>query len=137
MDVGKKNISFGWLWILVGISVGAIMGLWSFNGPFNSPVGDYTALPRRLLRLSHIAFIALGVINILYGYEISKINLLLRYKQLGSRSAMYGAILMPLLLLAAVFVESFKYLTVIPVILLFIAILVMVVGKYKFPKSRN
>ena len=64
--IGKKNISFGWFWILVGVIIGAIMGMWSFNGPLNSPVGDYTSLPRRMLRLSHIAFIALGVINILF-----------------------------------------------------------------------
>ena len=66
MIIGKKNISFGWIWILIGIIVGAIMGMWSFNGPLTSPVGDYVSLPRRMLRLSHIAFIALAIINILF-----------------------------------------------------------------------
>ena len=75
MEIGKKNISFGWIWMLLGIILGAILGMWSFNGPFPSPLGDYTSLPRRLIRLSHIAFIALSIINILYGYEIDKIRL--------------------------------------------------------------
>ena len=58
MEVGKKNVSFGWIWVLAGLIVGGIMGMWSFNGPMPSPIGDYTSLPRRMIRLSHIAFIA-------------------------------------------------------------------------------
>lgn len=129
--IGKKNISFGWVWILVGIILGAVMSLWSFNGPLPSPVGDYSSLPRRLLRLSHIAFIALAIMNILYGYEVDKINMKEKFKKIGSKCMMYGAILMPILLLAAVFLEPLKYLTIIPAILIIISVLIMVFGKYK------
>jgi len=128
MKIGQKNISFGWIWIFVGIIVGAIIGMWSFNGPMLSPVGDYTSLPRRMLRLSHIAFIALAMINILYGYEIDKIK---KYKILGSNFMIYGAILMPVLLIMAVFIEPLKYLTTIPAILIIIAISIMAFGKIK------
>ncbi len=129
--IGKKNISFGWIWILSGIIIGAIMGMWSFNGPLASPVGDYTSLPRRLLRLSHIAFIALAVINILYGYEIDKIKAKEKLKKIGSNFMIYGAVLMPLILLMSVFFEVFKYLTVIPTTLIIIALFIMVYGKIK------
>jgi len=128
MKIGQKNISFGWIWIFVGIIVGAIIGMWSFNGPMLSPVGDYTSLPRRMLRLSHIAFIALAMINILYGYEIDKIK---KYKILGSNFMIYGAILMPVLLIMAVFIEPLKYFTTIPAILIIIAISIMAFGKIK------
>ena len=131
INIGKKNISFGWLWILVGIIVGAVMGMWSFNGPLDSPVGDYTSLPRRMLRLSHIAFIALAIINILYGYEIDKVKIKEKFKRMGSKCMIYGAILMPVLLIASVFVESFKYFMIIPTILIIIALLIMVSGKIK------
>jgi hypothetical protein len=138
MELGEKNISFGWLWLLVGILVGAIMGMWSFNSPFPSPVGDYTSLPRRLLRLSHIAFIALAIINILYGYEIDNIQLSNKLKKIGSMCMIYGAILMPIFLLAAVFFEPLKYLTIISAILLIIAISIMAVGKLKdFRSSKH
>lgn len=129
--IGKKNVSFGWIWILVGIILGAVMSLWSFNGPLPSPVGDYSSLPRRLLRLSHIAFIALAVINILYGYGIDNIKIKDKYKKIGSNCIIYGAVLMPLLLLAAVFLEPLKYLTIIPAILIIISILIMASGKLK------
>ena len=129
--IGKKNISFGWVWILFGIFVGALMGMWSFNGPMPSPVGDYTSLARRMLRLSHIAFIALAIINILYGYEIDKIKLKKFYKKVGSLCMICGAILMPLLLIAAVFLEPFKYLTAIPATLVIISLLIMVIGRIK------
>jgi len=129
MEVGKKNISFGWIWILAGLIVGVIMGMWSFNGPMPSPIGDYTSLPRRMLRLSHIAFIALAIINILYGYEVDKIQLKNKLRRIGSLCMIYGAILMPIFLIAAVFFEPLKYLTMISATLVIIAVLIMVIGK--------
>ena len=131
MELGKKNISFGWIWILAGLIVGAVMGMWSFNGPMPSPVGDYTSLPRRMLRLSHIAFIALAIINILYGYEIDKIKIKDKFKKIGSKCMIYGAILMPIFLIPAVFFEPLKYLTMISAILVIIAVSIMVLGKIK------
>ena len=131
MEIGKKNISFGWIWILIGLIIGAIMGMWSFNGPMPSPVGDYTALPRRMLRLSHIAFIALAIINILYGYEIDKIKLKNKLKCIGSRCMIYGAILMPIFLIAAIFLEPLKYLTMISAILVILAVIIMTIGQIK------
>jgi len=129
MEIGKRNISFGWIWILVGLLVGAIMGMWSFNGPMPSPVGDYTSLPRRMLRLSHIAFIALAIINILYGYEIDKIKIKDKLKRICSKCMIYGAVLMPIVLIAAVFFEPLKYLTMIPAALIMIAVAIMVKGQ--------
>src|SRR3989344_3430792 len=106
---GQRNIKFGWIWILTGILAGAILGMWSFNGPLPSPVGDYSSLPRRFLRLSHISFIALGIINILYGYEIDKFNM--KNQKLGSISIIIGAVLMPIILIFSAFYENFKYLS--------------------------
>ncbi len=127
MKIGKKNISFGWIWIFAGLIVGAIMGMWSFNGPFPSPVGDYTSLSRRLLRLSHIAFVALGIINILYGYEIDKVKK--KFRKIGSTCMIFSAVLMPTILITAVFYEPMKYLTMIPATLVMLAIGIMVFFK--------
>ena len=129
--IGKKNISFGWVWILAGLLVGAFMGMFAFNGPLPSPVGDYASLPRRMLRLSHIAFIALAIINILYGYEIDKVSLKEKTKKVGSLFMILGAILMPIFLIIAVFFEPAKYLTIIPAVLLILAIFIIVVGKFR------
>lgn len=128
MEIGKRNIRFGWIWVLVGLLVGAVMGMWSFNGPMPSPVGDYASLPRRMLRLSHIAFIALAFMNILYGYEIDKTKLTPRMKRLGTGLMISGALLMPLFLLSAVFYEPLKYLTVISATLLMVAVAIITIG---------
>ncbi|MBD3252714.1 hypothetical protein GF386_03220 [Candidatus Pacearchaeota archaeon] len=129
MEIGKKNISFGWLWIMIGIIVGAVIGMWSFNGPLASPLGNYTSLARRMIRLSHIAFIALAIINILYGYEIDKTKLKTKLKKIGSWFMIYGTILMPVLLIISAFLESIKYLTVIPTILISISLFIIIIGK--------
>lgn len=131
MEIGEKNIRFGWIWMLLGIILGAILGMWSFNGPFPSPLGDYTSLPRRLIRLSHIAFIALSIINILYGYEIDKIRFKEKTKKIGSVCMIWGAVLMPILLIVSAFFEPVKYLTMIPAILVLIAIAIMAFGKWR------
>jgi hypothetical protein len=132
LNLGRKNISFGWLWILVGILLGAFMGMFAFNGPLPSPVGDYTSLPRRMLRLSHIAFIALAIINILYGHEIDKLRIRNKLKRLGSRFLIWGAILMPTLLIFAAFFEPAKYLTMVPAGLVIVSLFIMVCGRFKY-----
>jgi len=129
--IGKKNISFGWMWILVGLMVGAVMGMWSFNGPLPSPVGDYSSLPRRMLRLSHIAFVALAIINILYGQSIDKLRLDIRWKKLGSICMIFGAMLMPIFLIAASFYEPLKYLTWFSASLIILGVGIMAIGKLK------
>jgi hypothetical protein len=57
-----------WASIVTGLALGGVIGLWSFDGPMAAPPGfEYpSALPRRLVRLAHIAFLALPVFNILH-----------------------------------------------------------------------
>ena len=57
----------------IGALTGLILGLWSFGGPVPVPdlLGEYDALPRRLMRLGHIAFFGLGVLNILMTTRIA------------------------------------------------------------------
>jgi hypothetical protein len=52
----------GWLLILAGFVTGAGMGLFFHRDGF---MGGYTAFPRRMLRLGHIACVALGMLNLI------------------------------------------------------------------------
>ena len=65
------NGTFGWCAIAAGTLFGMVLGLWSFQGPLAAPAGldDYSSLPRRLLRLSHIACIALGALNVILSMD--------------------------------------------------------------------
>ena len=131
MKFGQKNITFGWVWLLVGLICGAVIGMWSFNGPFPSPLGDYTALPRRMVRLVHIAFVALSFLNILYGHEIDKVKLSGKFRKVGCQSLMFGSIFMPTLLIISAFFEPVKYLLAIPATLVILGISIMVIGRLR------
>ena len=66
------NRRVGWLSLVAGIATGLVMGLWSFDGPLAPPawLGGYADTPRRLARLGHIAFIGLGILNLLLAHEL-------------------------------------------------------------------
>jgi hypothetical protein len=98
-----RNARFGWISIAAGVLLGLALGLFSFDGPLPAPerFQDYGGLSRRLLRLSHIAFIALGALNVIYAREPG---------QGGSRTGPGGGLLLagsallpPVLALAAFF----------------------------------
>ena len=116
-EFGQLNITLGWIWMVTGITSGAILGCWSFGGPFPTPktYTNYDDLPRRLVRLAHIACFMLPLISINYGHHIDLIPLTDTWKMIGS----YGLIIcmfgVPTLLFAASFYLPFKYLEVVPV----------------------
>src|SRR4030095_12485455 len=63
---GRWNLSLAWWRVGLGLWLGAVLALWSFGGPVPAPPGfeDPGSVPRRLLRLAHIALIALPILNL-------------------------------------------------------------------------
>lgn len=57
------NLFAGWLSFLFGAASGALIGLKFHREDW---LGGYQAFPRRMVRLGHIAFFGLGLINILF-----------------------------------------------------------------------
>ncbi len=57
------NLLAGWVSFLLGAASGALIGL-RFHG--EDWLGGYQSFRRRVLRLGHIAFFGLGLINILF-----------------------------------------------------------------------
>ena len=68
---GRPSAVFGWSWIALGLVLGLVLGIFALGGPVSPPpaLADYAGLPRRLLRLSHIACVALGALNVLAARE--------------------------------------------------------------------
>ena len=130
---GQLNVLSGWIFISLGITTGAILGLWSFNGPFPTPKGhhDYADLPRRLNRLAHIACFMLPLINILYGQYIDQLNLSDAVKEIGSVGMVICMVGVPLFLFLASFKPFFKYLEVVPVTCGTIALYIISYGHLK------
>src|SRR5262249_59491418 len=57
------NAAFGWLWITLGMASGAVIGLRFHRSDW---LGGYESWPRRLVRLGHISFFGLGILNLLF-----------------------------------------------------------------------
>lgn len=131
LEVGQMNIMMGWITMVLGILSGSILGLWAFNGPAPLPKGheQYDSLPRRLVRLAHIAFFALPLICIVYGMHIDAAHLSLTLKQVGSWCMIICMLGVPTLLIGASFYLPIKYLEVIPVSCGFVALSIMAYGQ--------
>ena len=61
--ISDLNILAGWLAILCGIVMGIGMGLYFDQEKW---LGGYGSWPRRTLRLGHVAFFGIGLLNIAF-----------------------------------------------------------------------
>jgi hypothetical protein len=132
------NRTVGWISLVVGIATGLVMGLWSFDGPMTTPawLGEYGDTARRLARLGHIAFIGLGVINILIAHELPQSALNARGRRLASRHMNFGNIVLPITLFVAAAWRPAKYAMAIPATAVFVALCLTAWGTIR-RSSRN
>lgn len=130
-----RNRLVGWSLFLAGIIGGMLLGLWAFEGPMAAPdrFADYGGLPRRLLRLGHIAAMALGLTNIFFGIELPNLSLSPPVKTLASTCMITGATLMPVILTLAAFQEPWKFLLPIPATATLAAVALVCWGLWRSP----
>ena len=128
--LGRRNRLFGWGLFLVGIVYGMLLGTFVFDGPLPSPerFADYSSLPRRLIRFAHIACMALGIVNVIYGHEIDTLRVSERVRRIGSSSMILAGVLMPIFLTLAAFYLPWKWGLSIPATAAFVAVAVLVRG---------
>jgi len=128
--LSRRNRKFGWSLFLIGILYGMVLGTFAFNGPLHAPArfADYASLPRRLIRFAHIACMALGLVNVLYGHELERIRLSARMLRIGSNSMILAGVLMPIFLTLAAFQLPWKYGLPIPATAALIAVAILVRG---------
>lgn len=120
---GRLNRLAGWISIAIGAGLGLLLGLWSFDGPVAVPVwvGGYADTSRRLIRLGHIAFFGLGMLNILLSRELRGLRLSGKTRLLTGSLMLAGNLLLPPLLLLSALVPVCKYLLPLPALGLFAA----------------
>jgi hypothetical protein len=118
--------------LLLGAASGLAMGLWSFGGPLPVPawVGDYGDLPRRLIRLGHIAFFALGMINLMLAGQLAGLALSRAAGRLARAAMNLATLLMPTLLFATVFWPVAKYLLALPALAATLALAIAACGAW-------
>jgi hypothetical protein len=125
MIAGEINILFGWAWMCVGFLSGMILGLRAEGEQW---LGGYASLTRRYLRLAHVAFVALSIINILYGKELGTIDLPNHLKNIGSALMIFGAAGVPLACISAAFLRKTRYLLPVPAAAVLIGVIILLIG---------
>ncbi len=106
--VYSLNLVAGWCGFLAGAASGALIGLAFHREEW---LGGYGSFRRRLLRLGHIAFFGLGLINILFALSVSGAAPL---ADLASMLLLVGLVTMPLTCFATSWRPTFRHLFFIP-----------------------
>ena len=86
------NEIFGWACILASVAMGSWMGV---RFQQESWLGGYGTLPRRMVRLGHIALAALGIVNIEFGRSVGELAISAGVMRGASAAFMVAAISMP------------------------------------------
>jgi hypothetical protein len=103
IDIGRKNIAFGWMWLTLGMLFGFFLQLkmrdanWA-GSPFeaanwynHAAIAAYS-YPRPLWRLAHAHWGLLALANIFYGMLIDRLAVSSMAKKAGSALCIIGTI---------------------------------------------
>ena len=120
------NFAVGWTSLAVGALTGLVLGIWSFGGPVPVPewIGEYDTLSRRLLRLGHIAFFGLGILNIMLARHLGRSRSVSYPKVLALTSMNFGNVFLPITLIGASIFEPVKYLMSLPALAVSLALVI-------------
>lgn len=115
------NWYVGWWMVLAGFVSGAGLGLMFHREDF---LGGYSSFPRRLLRLGHIALVALGLLNVIAATTVPEST------RAGGASVLFivGGITMPLICFLTAWKRVFRNLFFIPVLSLMVAVVLVLIG---------
>ncbi len=125
MIIGQINVLFGWAWMCLGFISGMTLGMWAEREKW---LGGYTSVARRYLRLGHVAFIALSIINILYGKELGAIALPIHIKSIGSALMIFGAAGVPIACIFAAFFRKARYFLPLPALAVLTGTAILAIG---------
>lgn len=100
------NATLGWSLVIVGFVWGAVLGLGFQRSDY---LGGYQSFPRRLLRLGHIACIALGAFNVFWSSVGTDVA------WAGAAWAL-GAVSMPMVCALTAWRPGFRHLFFLPVL---------------------
>jgi hypothetical protein len=93
MDPVHVTLNAGWLAMLGGVVSGMVMGLRFHREDW---LGGYGSFARRLLRLGHISFFGLGLINLLFSFSVRAAPLPTPLGEFAAVALVLGAVTMPL-----------------------------------------
>lgn len=127
------NRAVGFTSLLIGVASGMILGLWPFGDPILVPeaIGDRGDLPSRFLRLGHIAFFALGLINLAIADHWRRLDFGRPVARKALRLMNLGNLCLPPVLFAAAWQPTLLYLVPLPVACVIAALALCVTGAWR------
>ncbi len=108
----QNNMLCGWVGFLLGVVSGALIGLFFHREDW---LGGYGSFRRRMLRLGHIAFFGLGLINVLFAL-CARDEVATRWLGWASAALIVGAATMPLNCFLTAWRKGFRHLFFVPVV---------------------
>lgn len=123
--MAEWNFWAGWAGMLLGLVSGAVIGL-GFQG--ESFAGGYASFRRRLLRLGHVAFFALGMLNVLFALTLTSSSVVPGLPAIASASLAAAGFVMPFVCFLTAWKKPFRHAFPIPVILVAIPIVLLLEG---------
>lgn len=127
MELGKKNIKFGFLWITLATFLGFILAMKSQTG------GEEwkKSMIHGPWKAAHVHANTLAILNILYGLFIGRVGLGDGAKKIGSNLALAGMIIMPSGLFLFPLMQPIGYIIPIGEWCIIISMGMMAVGAFK------
>jgi len=123
--MAQWNLWAGWTGMLFGLVSGALIGLQFHREDF---AGGYAAFRRRMLRIGHLAFFGLGIINVLFALTLTSSGVALGYPAVASASLAAAVFLMPVVCFLTAWKKPFRHLFPLPVILVAVSFLILLEG---------
>ena len=123
--MAQWNMWAGWSGMVFGLLFGAFIGLRFHEEGFG---GGYGAFRRRMLRLAHVAFFGIGIINVLYALTLESADLIVRYPALASTCLAAAVVLMPLVCILTAWKSSFRHVFAVPVVCVAIPLILLLEG---------
>jgi hypothetical protein len=112
MDVTHLNLVAGWSSMVAGALSGAVLGLRFHRETW---LGGYASFPRRMVRLGHIAFFGLGILNVLFALTVIALPLPPPYERAASAGFLVAAATMPACCFLTAWKAGFRHLFPVPV----------------------
>ena len=113
MDPLKFSLMAGWYGFLGGVLSGAVMGLLFHREDW---LGGYGSRTRRMVRLGHISFFGIGLINLFYALSLDPLGVPPDAGRIGSVSLLVALVTMPTCCFLCAWRKPFRHLFFIPVL---------------------
>ena len=125
MDYVTFHFLAGWVAVLFGAATGAVLGLFFHKEEW---AGGYGSYRRRMLRLGHISFFGIGILNFVFAATISQLTLPQPNIRIASAGFLIAVIAMPLCCFLAAWKKPLRHLFPLPVLAVLVGVIPILIG---------